>query len=232
MKNKALLIIPARGGSKRIPRKNIRNFLGQPIIKYSIDTAFQSGIFDEVMVSTEDKEISEVVKDFSVSVPFLRSVQTASDSATTAAVVLEVLEEYKKLDKEFEYVCCLYATAPFVTSEKLNTAFNILKENGADSVFSIVKFDYKIQRALRVDDGLVKMVWPENMDKRSQDLEENYHDAGQFYFMKTNSFLQQHKIFAEKSLPLIVDEMEVQDIDNEADWKMAELKYKILHKLA
>ncbi len=231
MEDKILAIIPARGGSKRIPRKNIKDFFGQPIIKYSIDAALQSGIFDEVMVSTEDQEIADVAKKLGSEVPFFRSAEAANDNATTAEVVSEVLAEYKKMGKEFDCFCCLYPTAPFVTSEKLKIAFKTLKENDIDSVFPIVQFGYKIQRALRVDDGLVKMIWPENINKRSQDLETSYHDAGQFYFMRVKSFLEQKRLFAEKNMPLIMNETETQDIDNERDWQIAELKYKILNKI-
>ncbi|MCX6779805.1 MAG: pseudaminic acid cytidylyltransferase, partial [Candidatus Magasanikbacteria bacterium] len=145
-------------------------------------------------------------------------------------VILEVLQEYKKLGKEFEYVCCLYATAPFVTVEKLQLALKTLKDSNADTVFPVVKFSSAIQRALKVEDNLVKMIWPENISKRSQDLEPTYHDCGQFYFLKTDKFLKNKKLFSTKSIPLITAEMEVQDIDNEADWKIAELKYKILNE--
>lgn len=231
MKNKTLAIIVARGGSKRIPRKNIKFFFGQPIIKYSIDVALNSDIFDEVMVSTEDEEIAKIAKNFGAQVPFFRSNQTASDSATTAEVISEVLSEYKKLGKEFDYFCCLYPTAPFITVKKLNEAFSILKSNNFDSVFPVVKFGCPIQRALKVEDGLITMIWPENINKRTQDLPPTYHDCGQFYFLETKSFLKQKKLFTKKSAPLFIDEMEVQDIDNENDWKIAELKYKILNKI-
>lgn len=230
-KKKALAIITARGGSKRIPRKNIRSFLGQPIIKYSIEAALKSGGFDEVMVSTDDKEIMEISKKFGAVVPFYRSKKSSDDHATTAEVIEEVLMEYKKLGKEFEYFCCIYPTAPFITSEKLEQAMKILSKNDVDSVFSVVKFGYPIQRGLRIENGLIKMIWPENLTKRSQDMESSYHDAGQFYFMKTQSFLEQKKMFTEKSIPLIIDEMEAQDIDNEEDWAMAEIKYKIIHDI-
>lgn len=227
----SVAIITARGGSKRIPRKNIKLFLGQPIIKYSINAALEANCFDEVMVSTDDKEIAELVKESGAKVPFYRSEATSGDHATTADVIREVLLEYKKLGMEFEYFCCVYPTAPFVTAEKLKEAMKILTEIEADSVFPVTRFSYPIQRGLKIENGLVKMIWPENLSARSQDLTPSYHDVGQFYFMKTESFWAQNKLFAEKSVPLIIDEMEVQDIDNEEDWKLAELKYKIIHQI-
>lgn len=231
MKNKVICIIPARGGSKRIPRKNIRDFLGKPIIAYSIETALKSNLFDEVMVSTDDKEIAEVAREYGAEVPFFRSKDTSNDIATTAEVINEVFLEYKKLGKEFEYFSCLYPTAPFVTIEKLIKAFDILKLNNLDSVVPVVKFNYPIQRGLKIDDNLIKMIWSENLNKRSQDLQPTYHDCGQFYFMETESFLKQKKLFTEKSAPLFINEMEAQDIDNEDDWKLAESKYKIINKI-
>ena len=229
MKN--IAIITARGGSKRIPRKNIRDFLGFPIIKYSIEAALKSGIFDEVMVSTDDQEIAGIATSLGAKVPFMRSVGTSGDHSTTAEVISEVLNEYKKQGLEFENFCCIYPTAPFVTGIKLQKAQEILEKTGADSVFPVVRFSYPIQRALKIQDKKVSMFWPEHYNSRSQDLEPAYHDCGQFYFMKVLSFFEQNKIFAEKSFPLVTNELEVQDIDNEEDWKIAELKYKIINNL-
>ncbi|MFA7314335.1 MAG: pseudaminic acid cytidylyltransferase [Candidatus Magasanikbacteria bacterium] len=226
-----IAIITARGGSKRIPKKNIRPFLGKPIIAYSIEAALKSGIFDEVMVSTDSKEIADVAISYGAQVPFLRSKENSSDHSTTAHAIEEVLSDYKKLGKNFTYFCCLYPTAPLVSANKLKEAFNILKTNGVDSVLPVVEFNYVIQRALKIDNNFIKMIWPENLNKRSQDLSPVYHDCGQFYFMKTNIFLEQKKLFVEKNAPLIINEMEAQDIDNEDDWKIAELKYKILNKI-
>lgn len=226
-----IAIITARGGSKRIPKKNIRPFLGKPIIAYSIEVALKSGIFDEVMVSTDSQEIADLAISYGAKVPFLRSEKNSDDYSTTADVIDEVLLEYKKLGKEFQYFCCLYPTAPFVTTENIKEAFDMLKSNIFDAVFPVVKFGYAIQRALKIDNNFVKMIYPENMDKRSQDLLPAYHDCGQFYFMKTEVFLKQKKMFVEKSGFLIMSEMEIQDIDNEDDWKIAELKYKILNKI-
>ena len=228
MSNKCIAIIPARGGSKRIPRKNIRPFLGQPIIKYSIDAALTAGIFDEIMVSTVDKDIAEIAKSFRAEIPFFRSEITSGDRAPLADVIEEVIFEYKKRGKYFEYFCCILATAPFILSERLVQAMQLLKKSGADAIIPVVRYGYPIQRALKIENNILKMVWPENYEKFSNDLMPTYHDCGQFYCMRTESFLQQKKLFAEHTIPIEISESEVQDIDNEEDWKVAELKYKIL----
>ncbi len=225
--SKVLAIIPGRGGSKRIPRKNIKFFVNQPIIKYSIDAAFKSGLFDEVMVSTDDREIAQVSQKSGASVPFLRSEKTADDYAGLADVIEEVILEYAKSGKEFECFCCILATAPFVTAARLIQGFDLLQKTGADSVIPITKFNYPIQRAVKIENGQIKMFFPENYSKRSQDLIPAYHDAGQFYCMKTQSLLTQKKLYAENTIPLIIPESEVQDIDTLEDWKIAEFKYKM-----
>jgi pseudaminic acid cytidylyltransferase len=229
MNYKTLAIITARGGSKRIPRKNIRDFLGKPVIAYVIDASIKSNLFEEVMVSTDDSEIAEVAQKYGARVPFMRSAENSDDFATTDDVLVEVLEEYKKLGKNFEYACCLYPTAPFVTPQKLQQAFKLLVESQADSVFPVVAFSYPIWRSLRIENGRLVMNFPENLNKRSQDLAIAYHDAGQFYFFRVENFLTKRKIFSDFSLPLLVSELEVQDIDNETDWKLAELKYRLLY---
>jgi N-acylneuraminate cytidylyltransferase len=159
----------------------------------------------------------------------MRSAENSDDFATTDDVLVEVLEEYKKLGKNFEYACCLYPTAPFVTPQKLQQAFKLLVESQADSVFPVVAFSYPIWRSLRIENGRLVMNFPENLNKRSQDLAIAYHDAGQFYFFRVENFLTKRKIFSDFSLPLLVSELEVQDIDNETDWKLAELKYRLLY---
>lgn len=228
---KTLAIITARGGSKRIPRKNIKLFVGQPIINYSIKAALESGCFDEVMVSTDDLEIAEVAKQAGARVPFMRSEVNSTDMAMTAPVLIEVINKYKELGQKFDFICCLYPTAPFITATRLIEAKKMLIESGADGVLPIVKFGYPIQRALKIQDNKVKMFWPENRHVRSQDLELAYHDCGQFYFLKTNSLLHQESVFPEFTLPLEVSELEVQDIDNETDWQLAEIKYKKINNL-
>lgn len=225
-KEKNITIIPARGGSKRIPRKNIKDFLGKPIIAYSIEAALQSELFNEVMVSTDNEEIAEVAKKYGAKIPFMRSKKNADDFATTADVLIEVLTEYKKHNRDFEYMCCIYPTAPFVTDQKLIDSFNLMIEKGADSVIPVVKFSYPIQRAFRINDkNQLEYIWPENINKRSQDLEPFYHDAGQFYWYKVDSFLSKKSLDELVKIPFILKETEVQDIDNEEDWKIAKLKY-------
>ena len=228
MKN--LCIIPARGGSKRIPRKNIKQFQGKPIMAYSIEAALKSGLFDEVMVSTDDEEFSVVAKKYGASVPFLRSAATANDYATTVDVLIEVVDTYRKQGKEFDNICCLYSTAPFVTPERLKEAFGKLSDN-VDGCFTVVEYSYPIQRSLRINEsGLVEMTYPEYLKSRTQDLEKIYHDAGQFYFMKTTVMESEKTVWCKRSEPLVLSELEVQDLDTLTDWTLAEMKYKLLHE--
>ena len=227
---KCLAIITARGGSKRIPRKNIKNFLGSPIIRYSIDAALNAGCFDEVMVSTDDEEIAALAISLGAKVPFMRSSRNSNDFATTAEVMTEVLEIYGKNEQYFDYACCIYPTAPFVTSSKLEKAFHMLNDSNADSVVPIVRFDFPILRSFKLEKGIIKMNWPEYMNSRSQDLEPAYHDSGQFYFLKVKSFKKTKKLFTEHSLGLEIPESEVQDIDTPEDWKVAEMKYVFLNQ--
>lgn len=228
MKN--LCIIPARGGSKRIPRKNIKPFLGKPIMAYSIEAAIKSGLFDEVMVSTDDEEFADVAKKFGASVPFFRSEATANDYAGTADVIFEVLNEYKKKGNVFDNFCCLYSTAPFVTPERLKEAFNLLN-NKVDASFTLVQYSYPIQRSLRKNaDGYVEMNFPQYLGFRSQDLEPIYHDAGQFYFVKTNAFYEEKSLWCKRTAPLVLSELEVQDLDTLTDWQLAEMKFNLLQK--
>lgn len=222
----SLAIITARGGSKRIPKKNMKEFLGKPIIVYSIQAALSSGIFDEVMVSTDDAEIAKVAESAGAKIPFMRSVETANDYATTQDVLLEVIGQYRDRGRTFDRVCCIYPTAPFVTAEVLREAAEKLQPEEADMVMPVVRFGFPPQRGVVVRDGYMEFKWPEYRLSRSQDLEPFYHDAGQFYFFKTERFLEQQKLVMEHTVPLIRDEMQVQDIDNEDDWKIAEIKYR------
>jgi len=225
---KNLAVITARGGSKRIPRKNIKLFLGVPIIKFSIDAALGSGSFDEVMVSTDDKDIAEISASFGANVPFFRSAQTSDDHATTFDVLEEVVLKYRERGEIFDHLCCIYPTAPFVTPAKLRHAMTLLLESGADSVLPVVRFSYPIQRALKIEGSRAVMFWPEHYSSRSQDLTPAFHDCGQFYCVKIESMLRQRRLFADNTVPLEVPELEVQDIDNEADWKLAEIKVQAL----
>lgn len=227
--NKNLCIIPARGGSKRIPKKNIKSFRGKPIIAYSIEAALNSGLFTTVMVSTDDKEIAEIGKKYGADVPFFRSEKTSDDFATTVDVLLEILERYKELGAEFDRVCCLYPTAPFVTEAKLRQAVEKLSSNNLDAVFPVVQFSYPIQRALKKNiNGKLQFFFPEFELYRSQDLEKSYHDAGQFYFLKTTNFISNKSLLSGNTAGIVVSEMEAQDIDTDVDWKLAELKYELL----
>lgn len=227
---KAVAIITARGGSKRIPGKNKMNFLGKPIICYSIEAALASGIFDEVMVSTDDEEIAEIARKAGAEVPFMRSEKTANDYATTDDVLMEVLEEYEKRGKTFSYMACIYPTAPFVTPQKLQEAMQILKENQAAGVMPVVRFSFPPQRGMAIRDGRLDYCYPENAAKRSQDLEPMYHDCGQFYVYDVEAFRACSGNLPDGYLPLEVSELEVQDIDNMTDWKLAELKYELMGK--
>lgn len=225
MKN--LAIIPARGGSKRIPRKNIKEFLGKPIIAYSIETALKTGLFDEVMVSTDDMEIAEVAKRFGGSVPFMRSAETSSDYATTADVLKEVIAKYQELRLEFDNFCCFYATAPLVQSKDVVSAFERLQESDFTCVYPVVQFSYPIWRCLDLaEDGTMTRHWPEFENSRSQDLPKEYHDTGTFYWYKTREWLTGNI----KVGGIEVSETTIQDIDTETDWKLAEMKYKLLYQ--
>lgn len=222
-----LCIIPARGGSKRIPKKNIKDFLGKPIIAYSIEAALKSKLFDEVMVSTDDVEIAEIAKDYGAIIPFFRSKKNSDDFATTYDVIEEVINQYKKKEIEFENICCIYPCSPLIKVEKLVESFYILKGGKYDSVIPIVTFGYPIQRAFKITNGKVSYFYPEFRNKRSQDLEKSYHDAGQFYFVKTEELLKQKTLITKKTTYIELKETEVQDIDNLIDWQLAEIKYKL-----
>ncbi len=225
----SLAIIPARGGSVRIPGKNKKPFLGKPIILYSIEAALTSGIFDEVMVSTDDPEIAAISKEHGANVPFLRSSETSDNYSTLADVLIEVLSEYKELNREFDTVCCLLPTAPFISSKKLNEAFDLLIKGGFDAIFPVVEFSFPIQRSLELNNtGKVKMVWPEYLSTRSQDLPARYHDAGQFYFLKNSAFLKEKKLYVNNAGSIVYSALQVQDIDSEVDWMLAEIKFKLL----
>ena len=225
----SIAIITARGGSKRIPRKNIKEFLGKPIIAYSIEAALKSGVFDEVMVSTDDEEIAAIAKAAGAKVPFLRSAETANDFATTAEVLTEVLEEYQKQGKEFEYMCCVYPTAPFVTADKLKKAMELIGDNETDSVMPVVAFSFPPLRGMHIREGKLDYAYPEYALKRSQDLETMYHDCGQFYCMSVKRFLETGKLVMENTKAIIVPEREVQDIDTPEDWVIAEMKYRLMN---
>lgn len=224
-----IAIIPARGGSKRIPRKNIRSFLGKPILAYSIDTAIDSGLFKEVMVSTDDEEISQIAIQYGASIPFFRSFDNSGDFCSTYDVIQEVVSSYNKLGKKFDNVCCIYPCAPFCTVDDLHKTYKIFTENNFDTVFPVVKYSTPIQRALSVNNNRVTIINPNFQSARSQDLELSYFDAGQFYWINIDNTSIKRKIYTDNSGCIIKDELNAHDIDNEIDWQIAELKYKLLN---
>lgn len=226
-----ICIIPARGGSKRIPRKNIKFFLGKPIIAYSIQAALDSLLFDEVMVSTNDSEIAKIAVKYGAKVPFVRSAKNSDDFATTYDVIEEVITSYKNEGIEFDNVCCLYACAPFVTKELLFESFQKLESTNFDTVFPLVPYSFPIQRALIEKNGKISMIDENNLNTRSQDLEETYHDVGQFYWCKTDKIMLNKKLLTNNTGGIFITELDAQDIDNHTDWKLAELKYSLRNEL-
>ena len=226
-----IAIIPARGGSKRIPRKNIKDFLCKPIIVYSIETALKSGLFDEVMVSTEDQEIADIAVKYGAKVPFFRSAETSGDFATTISVIREVVAQYREqLKKEFDLICCIYPAAPLIRVQHLAIGLDLLQNKNFDSVFPVVAFNYPIWRGVEITpEGITKMIWPEFQDTRSQDLKKVFHDAGQWYWLR-NRVIYNFDSF-QNTGSIVLSDLETQDIDNITDWKLAEIKYKLLQEL-
>ncbi len=224
-----IAIITARGGSKRIPRKNIKDFCGKPILAYSIEAALESKIFDHVMVSTDDYEIAEIAKKYGAEVPFMRSAETASDYATTYDVLAEVIDCYEKMGVTVENFACIYPCAPFVTAQKLIEGKRLLLEKNASRICPIVRFSFPPQRCYVVDeDGRISFKFPEYFNHRTQDLEPFFHDCGQFYWMDTKKYIASKGKLGDDSYYMEIDELEVQDIDNETDWQLAEIKYKLM----
>lgn len=227
---KNIVIIPARKGSKRIPNKNIKEFCGNPIISYSIDAAIKSNLFDEVMVSTDSEEIAKIAISLGAKVPFLRSEKNSNDISGLSDVVIEVLYGYEKNNIKFENVCCILATVPFLSVNSLNESYEQFTKNHFDAVFSAVKYSYPIQRSFKITGNKAYMIYPENYSKRTQDMESTYHDAGQFYWIKSEKILEIKKLFTDDNTGIyLLPEKMVQDIDTEEDWEIAELKYNILN---
>lgn len=221
-------IIPARGGSKRIPKKNIKNFLGKPIIAYSIEAAMNSGLFTEIMVSTDDDEIIKVAEQFGAKVPFKRTPENSTDFATTADVLNEVIAKYKELGKQFDNGCCIYPTAPLIQMTHLKNGLSVLVKENFDTVFPAVAFSFPVWRGFeKSDTGKIKMLWPEYVNTRTQDLTKVFHDAGQWYWFRTDRLGE--KLITENTGAIYLNEEEVQDIDEMSDWKIAEMKYRMLH---
>lgn len=224
----AIAVIPARGGSKRIPRKNIRGFCGKPIISYSIEAALSAGCFDVVMCSTDDMEIAEVAKRHGAEVPFMRSADTSGDTATTMDVIAEVVGEYENRGMYFDYLCCIYPAAPFADASRLRSGLEALKGSDATCAMPVVRFSYPIQRSLRINGGRLEMRDPAMASVRSQDLEPAYHDAGQYYWFRMAAFQKNSSILLQNPVAIEIPEREAQDIDSEEDWVVAELKYRTM----
>lgn len=226
-----IAIIPARGGSKRIPRKNVRPFAGRPLIAHTIATVRAAGIFDRIVVSTEDDEIRTIATANGAEAPFVRPPELADDHATTDAVIVHALRWFEAHGVLPRYACCVYATAPLLLPEDLRCGLDILQRTGAATAFAVTGFGYPILRALRLDpDGRLRMFWPEHRLARSQDLPPAYHDAGQFYWLNVARYLPDPRLFGDDAAPVMMPEHRVQDIDTESDWTRAEVLYHLLQK--
>jgi pseudaminic acid cytidylyltransferase len=224
-----IAVIPARGGSKRIPRKNIKLFHGNPIISYSIRAAMDSGMFDKIIVSTDDDRIARTALEYGAEVPFYRPPELSDDYTGTAPVIEHALKWLAKKDTPATYVCCIYATAPFIQSRYIKEGFETLKSKNVSSVFSVASFPFPIYRGLTIkNQGHLEMIWPEHEMTRSNDLPEAYHDAGQFYWLECDRFLKTKKMYAQDSHPVILPRHMVQDIDTPEDWETAERMYEAL----
>ena len=224
-----LAIIPARGGSKRIPRKNIKLFCEKPMIAWSIEAALQSGCFDQVIVSTDDEEIAVVARRYGATVPFVRPAELSDDHTGTIPVIRHAIEWVNAQGQSVEQACCLYATAPFVSPDDIRRGLDTLLDTGSDYAFSVTSYAFPIQRAIRLNaEGRVEMFNPEHFNTRSQDLEEAFHDAGQFYWGKADAWLQGRMIFSPASVPVALPRHRVQDIDTPEDWVRAEWLFKAM----
>lgn len=223
-----IAIIPARGGSKRIPRKNIRSFCGKPMIAWSIEAALKSACFDQVAVSTDDAEVAAIATTYGAAVPFLRPASLADDHTGTVPVIQHAVNWYREQGAAPDVVCCIYATAPFLNPEDLRQGLISLEEMKAEYAFSVTSYPFPIQRALRIRQGHVEMLHSQYLNTRSQDLEETFHDAGQFYWGTAAAWLEGKAVFAPHSVPVILPRHRVQDIDTEEDWLRAELMMKAL----
>lgn len=226
-----LAVIPARGGSKRIPRKNVKVFCGKPMIAWAIEAARQSGCFDEVVVSTDDHEIAEVAKQYGASAPFVRPASLADDFTGTTPVVRHATEWFKQRGIAPSEVCCVYATAPFLQVDDLRRGLDLLLANNCSYAFSVTSYPFPIQRAIRItEQGRVEMLHPEHFNTRSQDLEEAWHDAAQFYWGRTEAWVAERAIFSRESMPVVLPRHRVQDIDTPEDWSRAEVMFMSMQR--
>jgi N-acylneuraminate cytidylyltransferase len=228
---RSLAIIPARGGSKRIPRKNLYPFLGRPMLTYPLALAREAGCFTDIMISTDDQEIAALAREHGAEVPFFRSAETSSDTATTAAVIVEVMKQMADRGRTYDLLCCIYPTAILMQTRHLLGGERMVREDeSCDGAMPVVPFSFPIQRSLREEEGFLRYTWPEHASTRSQDLPKRFHDAGQFYWSKTARFEKSHQLLSTQTRPIVLAEWEVQDIDDESDLRMAEIKYKILQE--
>lgn len=224
-----LAVIPARGGSKRIPRKNIKPFCGKPMIAWSIEAAFASRCFDKIIVSTDDTEIAEVARAHGAEVPYMRPPELSDDHTGTTPVIANAVDWANHNLGTVEYACCIYATAPFVLAADLHRGFQLLKQQGAEYAFSVTSYPFPIQRAVKITNTRrIEMFTPEHFQSRSQDLEEAFHDAGQFYWGTANAWLQGKPLFSEHATPVKLPRHRVQDIDTPEDWERAEWLFKAM----
>lgn len=222
-----LAVIPARGGSKRIPRKNIKAFCGKPMLAYSIELAKNCGVFDDVIVSTDDAEIAQLARDMGANVPFVRPAELADDFSGTRAVTNHAMTTYAEQFGQPDFCCCIYATAPFLKASFVRQGIEALKASPDKSfAFSVTSFSFPVQRALKMEGNGVASLYPEYASTRSQDLVEAYHDAGQFYWGSYSGYLSQKAMFSEHSIPIVLPRYLVQDIDTPEDWQRAELMYQ------
>jgi len=228
--SRAVAIIPARGGSKRIPRKNVKLFFGKPMIAWSIEAALRTGLFSNVVVSTDDDEIAETAVRYGATVPFRRPEHLANDHTPTVPVIGHAIDELEGLSLSFDAVCCIYATAPFITVADLKEGFGqITSKLDAEFVISVTVFSFPIMRSVKIaGDGALKMFWPEHETTRSQDLEHAYHDAGQFYWGTKKAFKTRQGFFSARAYPIVLPNYRVLDIDTDQDWQRAEKLFQLI----
>jgi N-acylneuraminate cytidylyltransferase len=220
-------VIPARGGSKRIPRKNIKQFCGKPMLAWAVEAALESECFDLIIVSTDDEEIANVARNCGAQVPFRRPPELSDDYTGTIPVVAHAIRTLQSQGMSPDLVCCIYATAPFLQSADLNQGLEELRRSGADYAFSVTRYEFPIQRSIRISSsGRVEMFYPEYFNTRSQDLEVAFHDAGQFYWGRTEAWLSGKIIFSQAAIPVLLPQHRVQDIDTPEDWERAEWLFK------
>lgn len=224
-----IAVIPARSGSKRIPHKNIKTFCGKPMMAYSIEAAKNAGIFDRIIVSTDSEKIASTAKELGAEIPFMRPRELADDQTGTDAVILHALKRLMEDAEKIDYICCIYATAPFVKAEYIIKGYNILRDNNATSCFSVTTYPFPIFRSLKINSqNRLEMFWPEYRETRSQDLPEAYHDAGQFYWANVKNYLKEKQFYSKDAVPVILPRYLVQDIDTPEDWETAEKMYSVL----